>query len=104
MSDFTTLISTVIAVGGVLYGLLKVIMKPSTDKIEILLKQSEITQKKLDTFIQQYSDVKSDLRLNKKEHEELSNRIKKIEDDLSGLRNWMYEMKGEEFKNEKDKK
>lgn len=104
MSDFTTLISTVIAVGGVLYGLLKVIMKPSTDKIEILLKQSEITQKKLDTFIQQYSDVKSDLRLNKKEHEELSNRIKKIEDDLSGLRNWMYEMKGEELKNEKDKK
>lgn len=104
MNDLTTLISTVIAVGGVLYGLLKVIMKPSTDKIEILLKQSEITQKKLDTFIQQYSDVKSDLRLNKKEHEELSNRIHKIEDDLSELRNWMYEMKGEEFKNEKDKK
>lgn len=104
MNDLTTLISTVIAVGGVLYGLLKVIMKPSTDKIEILLKQSDITQKKLDTFIQQYSDVKGDLRLNKKEHEELSNRIQKIEDDLSNLRNWMYEMKGEEFKNEKDKK
>lgn len=104
MSDFTTLISTVIAVGGVLYGLLKVIMKPNTDKIEILLKQSEITQKKLDTFIQQYSDVKGDLRLNKKEHEELSNRIQKIEDDLSELRNWMYEMKGEELKNGKDKK
>lgn len=79
-------------------------MKPSTDKIEILLKQSDITQKKLDTFIQQYSDVKGDLRLNKKEHEELSNRIQKIEDDLSNLRNWMYEMKGEELKNEKDKK
>ncbi|MGK4094450.1 hypothetical protein AB0X79_08015 [Pediococcus pentosaceus] len=104
MNDLTTLISTVIAVGGVLYGLLKVIMKPSTDKIEILLKQSDITQKKLDTFIQQYSDVKGDLRLNKKEHEELSNRIQKIEDDLSNLRNWMYEMKGEELKNEKDKK
>lgn len=104
MNDLTTLISTVIAVGGVLYGLLKVIMKPSTDKIEILLKQSDITQKKLDTFIQQYSDVKGDLRLNKKEHEELSNRIQKIEDDLSNLRNWMYEMKGEEPKNEKDKK
>ena len=104
MSDFTTLISTVIAVGGVLYGLLKVIMKPNTDKIEILLKQSEITQKKLDTFIQQYSDVKGDLRLNKKEHEELSNRIQKIEDDLSELRNWMYEMKGAELKNGKDKK
>lgn len=104
MDDLTTLISTVIAVGGVLYGLLKVIMKPSTDKIEILLKQSDITQKKLDTFIQQYSDVKGDLRLNKKEHEELSNRIQKIEDDLSNLRNWMYEMKGEELKNEKDKK
>ena len=79
-------------------------MKPSTDKIEILLKQSDITQKKLDTFIQQYSDVKGDLRLNKKEHEELSNRIQKIEDDLSNLRNWMYEMKGEEPKNEKVKK
>lgn len=104
MNDLTTLISTVIAVGGVLYGLLKVIMKPSTDKIEILLKQSDITQKKLDTFIQQYSDVKGDLRLNKKEHEELSNRIQKIEDDLSNLRNWMYEMKGEELKNEKDKR
>ncbi|MDB1562992.1 hypothetical protein PGA94_09420 [Pediococcus pentosaceus] len=104
MNDLTTLISTVIAVGGVLYGLLKVIMKPSTDKIEILLKQSDITQKKLDTFIQQYSDVKGDLRLNKKEHEELSNRIQKIEDDLSNLRNWMYEMKGEEPKNEKDKR
>lgn len=104
MNDLTTLISTVIAVGGVLYGLLKVIMKPSTDKIEILLKQSDITQKKLDTFIQQYSDVKGDLRLNKKEHEELSNRIQKIEDDLSNLRNWMYEMKGEEPKNEKVKK
>lgn len=104
MNDLATLISVVIAVGGVLYGLLKVIMKPSTDKIEILLKQSDITQKKLDTFIQQYSDVKGDLRLNKKEHEELSNRIQKIEDDLSNLRNWMYEMKGEELKNEKDKK
>lgn len=104
MSDLATLISTVIAVGGVLYGLLKVIMKPNSDKIELLLKQSDITQKKLDTFIQQYADVKGDLRLNKKEHEELSNRIQKIEDDLSGLRNWMYEMKGEEFKNEKDKK
>lgn len=104
MNELTTIISTVIAVGGVLYGLLKVIMKPNTDKIEILLKQSDITQKKLDTFIQQYSDVKGDLRLNKKEHEELSNRIQKIEDDLSDLRNWMYEMKGEELKNEKDKK
>lgn len=79
-------------------------MKPNTDKIELLLKQSDITQKKLDTFIQQYADVKGDLRLNKQEHEELSNRIQKIEDDLSDLRNWMYEMKGEEPKNEKDKK
>lgn len=104
MNELTTIISTVIAVGGVLYGLLKVIMKPNTDKIEILLKQSDITQKKLDTFIQQYSDVKGDLRLNKKEHEELSNRIQRIEDDLSELRNWMYEMKGEEPKNEKVKK
>lgn len=79
-------------------------MKPSTDKIEILLKQSDMTQKKLDAFIQQYADVKGDLRLNKQEHEELSNRIQKIEDDLSNLRNWMYEMKGEEPKNEKDKR
>lgn len=104
MSELTTIISAVIAVGGVLYGLLGVIMKPNSYKIEILLKQSDITQKKLDTFIQQYSDVKGDLRLNKKEHEELSNRIQKIEIDLSDLRNWMYEMKGEELKNEKDKK
>lgn len=38
MSELTTIISAVIAVGGVLYGLLEVIMKPNSYKIEILLK------------------------------------------------------------------
>lgn len=104
MNELGTLISSIIAVGGVLYGLLKVIMKPSTDKIELLLKQSDITQKKLDTFIQQYSDIKSDLKLNKKEHEELTKRIEKIESELDTLRQWVYEMKGEDLPDEKAKK
>lgn len=104
MNELGTLISSIIAVGGVLYGLLKVIMKPSTDKIELLLKQSDITQKKLDTFIQQYSDIKGDLKLNKKEHEELTKRIEKIESELDTLRKWVYEMKGEDLQDEKAKK
>lgn len=79
-------------------------MKPSTDKIELLLKQSDITQKKLDTFIQQYSDIKGDLKLNKKEHEELTKRIEKIESELDTLRKWVYEMKGEDLQDEKAKK
>lgn len=63
-----------------------VVQKPNTDKIDMLIKQNDSVQKKLDDFIEQYADIKSSLRINNKDHEELFRRIEKIENDLEELR------------------
>ena len=80
------LITVTLGICGSVYGVLRVLLKPLTQRLEDVAESIRDTSNRLEQFVKDQYSIKETLAVSRGEHKAINQRIDELEDDMKELK------------------
>ncbi|EEI25420.1 hypothetical protein [Lentilactobacillus hilgardii] len=80
------LITVTLGICGSVYGVLRVLLKPLTQRLEDVAESIRDTSNRLEQFVKDQYSIKETLAVSRGEHKAINQRIDELEDDVKELK------------------
>ncbi|MCT3398109.1 hypothetical protein [Lentilactobacillus hilgardii] len=80
------LITVTLGICGSVYGVLRVLLKPLTQRLEDVAESIRDTSNRLEQFVKDQYSIKETLAVSRGEHKAINQRLDELEDDVKELK------------------